>query len=90
MEIISLKLVVFSQLMNSDMKKYSEIKSADTWKGQRDRDRGRLKETWRKRRQRKGMNRNILIWNKQRLIIFGNVSDTTIFVYCLIVDLQTT
>lgn len=90
MEIISLKLVVFSQLMNSDMKKYSEIKSTDTWKGQRDRDRGRLKETWRKRRQRKGMNRNILIWNKQRLIIFGNVSDTTIFIYCLIVDLQTT
>lgn len=42
MEIISLKLVVFGQLMNSEMKKYSEIKSADTWKGQRDRDRGRL------------------------------------------------
>lgn len=90
MEIISLKLVVFSQLMNSDMKNYSEIKSADTWKGQRDRDRGRLKETGRKRRQREGMNRNILIWNKQKLIIFGYVSDTTIFIYCLIVDLQTT
>lgn len=90
MEIISLKLVVFSQLMNSDMKKYSEIKSADTWKGQRDRDRGKLIETGRKRRQRKEMNRNILIWNKQKLIIFGNVSDTTIFTYCLTVDLQTT
>lgn len=42
MEIFSLKLVVFSQLMNSDIKKYSEIKSADTWKGRRDRDKGRL------------------------------------------------
>lgn len=41
-------------------------------------------------RKRERVNRNVLIWNKHKLTIFGNVSDAKIFIYSLNVNLQAT